>query len=121
MYDDLTNRRKYNQAEALGKITQEFVNYNVPSGRVRTFLEQFGLTWFWTYKIRSLKPAIEAIQENPVRALMMNTTFGQTSFIGTAVEDNLLSVIAQGKLDNTMGLDMLFRAPELLPWSNITG
>ena len=121
MYDDLTNRRKYNQAEALGKITQEFVNYNVPSGRVRTFLEQFGLTWFWTYKIRSLKPAIEAIQENPVRALMMNTTIGQTSFIGTAVEDNLLSVIAQGKLDNTMGLDMLFRAPELLPWSNITG
>lgn len=120
LYDDMIERQKMNQAEALAEISEEFVNYNVPAGRLRTGMENFGLAWFHNYKIRSLKPAIKNLRKNPVRAFMGLGMVSQVSWLGSPLSDNALAVAADGRLWNSMGTDMLFRAPELNPWYALT-
>lgn len=120
LYDDMVNRRKVDQAEAIGLITEEFVNYNVPVGRTQTFLESFGLLWFPRYKIGSLKPAITALRDNPLRSFMSLAFTSQFSFLGSPLTDNVVSAAMDGRLDNSIGLGMGFRAPELNPWYALT-
>ena len=69
-YDHLTKREKQSHAEALKTVTEEFVNYNLLPGQVRSYAESMGLTWFWAYKLRSIKVAHRHIRDNPVRALL---------------------------------------------------
>lgn len=59
-----------NPEEAMLRITNEFVNYNLLSGRVRSSLESLGLMWFWNFKIRSVRVALSMMRDNPLRALM---------------------------------------------------
>ena len=42
------------QEEALKGITEEFVNYNLLSGRTQQYAANMGLIWFWPFKIRSM-------------------------------------------------------------------
>ena len=120
LYDDMVNRRKVDQAKAIGLITEEFVNYNVPVGRSQTFLESFGLLWFPRYKIGSLKPAITALRDNPLRSFMSLTFTNQFSFLGSPLTDNVVAAAIDGRLDNSIGFGMGFRAPELNPWYALT-
>ena len=119
LYDDMTIRQKKNHADTMATVTQEFVNYDVPAGRSRTFLENFGLFWFPAYKIRSLKPALSNIRENPLRAFMAFNMSEQFGFMGSTVSDNMASVIMDGRITNALGPHMLFRAPTLNPWVNL--
>jgi hypothetical protein len=116
LYDDMVNRRGLNQAQALGEITEEFVNYNIPAGRSRTFLENFGLAWFHNFKIRSLKPAVKAIRDNPLRAVMGTLMVEQFSFLGSPITDNVAATIVDGRFENSLGLGVGLRAPSLNPW-----
>ena len=103
--------------EAIAKINEEFVNYSNMPGRTRSYLDSLGFTWFMTFKIRIMKIALQIMQENPVRAMLIAKTVGD---LGSPVEDNLASVIAQDRLDYALGWDMLFGSPELNPWINMT-
>lgn len=119
LYDDLIRRKKMNQQEALAFINEEFVNYNRFPGRTRAYLDSMGLTWFYHFKLRSMKVAARSIQRNPFRALLWNSLFPRIPFtgsIGSAMTDNMASVIFDGRLGYTTGPGMLFRAPELNPW-----
>lgn len=120
LYDDMVNRRKVDHAKAMELITEEFVNYNVPVGRSQTFLESFGLLWFPRYKIGSLKPAITALRDNPLRSFMSLIFTSQFSFLGSPLTDNVMAAAIDGRLDNSIGLGMGFRAPELNPWYALT-
>lgn len=120
LYDDMVNRQKKNTAEALSIITEEFVNYDVPAGRSRTFLEEYGLLMFGNYKIRSLKTAVRNLRDNPLRAFMSSMAVGNFSFLGSPVSDNLISVAMDGRLENAIGPGMIFRAPTLNPWYAFT-
>ena len=57
MYDDLMKRKGLTKEQALGKITDEFVNYDKLPGRARGYLEDTGLLWFYNYKLRITKIA----------------------------------------------------------------
>lgn len=115
LYDDIINRQGESKEKAHSIITEEFVNYDVPAGRSRTFLEQYGLLMFGNYKIRSLKPAIRNIRDNPLRALMSTMLTQQYSFLGSPISDNIIASASDGRLENAIGPGMVFRAPTLIP------
>jgi hypothetical protein len=101
--------------KALATIDEEFVNYSVLPGRVRSGLEMNGLSWFMSFKLRILKIAAKQLRDNPVRSLALNSVVD----VGGPVPDNILAVIADGSIDYSTGYEMLFAAPELNPWVNL--
>lgn len=121
LYDDLTGRKKMSKADALARITEEFVNYDRLPGRDRQYLESIGLLWFWNFKVRSAKVALSMIRNNPVHALMAANLPTPISGIGLPLEDNLWASLFDGRLFNSLGFHMGFRAPGLLPIGNLFG
>lgn len=123
LYEDLTKRQKKTHAEALGDTTEEFVNYNIPAGRTRTYLESIGVLWFWNFKVRSIKVALRTMRDNPARAFlgtMLMPSWGPLN-VGTAVSDNLIAVGMEGKLGYSVGWGMGIRSPSLNPWFQLFG
>ena len=118
MYDDMTIRQNKTPAEALARITEEFVNYDRLPGRFRGYLEQMGMLWFYNFKLRSSKVAISMMRNNPIHALMSNfmpvpDVFGP---VGSPLEDNFLAKAVSDTLGYSIGPGMGFRAPTLNPW-----
>ena len=121
LFDDLTKRQKKTKAEALARITEEFVNYDRLPGRFRSYLENSGLLWFYNFKIRSTKVALSTIRNNPVHALL-SMTLPAPDFLGTVgspISDNILAKSLGDTLGSSVGTDMAFRAPTLNPWMNM--
>lgn len=121
LYDDLTGRKKMSKADALARITEEFVNYDRLPGRDRQYLESIGLLWFWNFKVRSAKVALSMIRNNPVHAIMAANLPVPINGIGLPLEDNLWASLFDGRLFNSLGFHMGFRAPGLLPVGNLFG
>ena len=115
LYDDLTKRKKMSSKQALAQITEEFVNYDRLPGRDRQYLESIGLLWFWNFKVRSAKIALSMIRNNPAHALLATSLPTPLYGIGLPLEDNLWSSLFDGRLTNSIGFHMGFRAPGLLP------
>jgi len=118
MYDDMVLRQKKTSAEAMARITEEFVNYDRLPGRFRGYLEQMGMLWFYNFKLRSSKVAISMMRNNPIHALMSNfmpvpDVFGP---VGSPFEDNFLAKAVSNTLGYSMGPGMGFRAPTMNPW-----
>lgn len=103
------------KTEALRNVAEEYVNFTVLPGRVRSGLEALGATWFLSFKIRITKVAMNILRENPARALIMATTFGD---VGSPTGDNLPVVMAEGRFPYSLGWGMLFEAPKLNPLAN---
>ena len=122
LYDDLMRRKGMSQQEALAFVNEEFINYNRFAGRNRAYLESMGMTWFYNFKLRSIKVAQRAIHHHPVRALIHSALTPRLPFLGTVgnpMTDNMLSVIMNGRLGYSTGPNMLFRAPSFNPWFNL--
>lgn len=123
LYDDLIRRKKLSQTEAMGKINEAFINYNRFAGRVRSYAESMGGTWFMHYKLRSMKVAQQMLHENPFRAIVHSALMPRLPLLGTVgnpLTDNFLFVWLDGRLGYSLGPGMLFRAPSLNPWWNMT-
>ena len=118
VYDDITQRQKKSPQYALGRIKEEFVNYDYLPGRTRGALEANGLLWFFNFKMRSLKIALSMVRENPVTALMtigavpMSTPFGN---LGLPLDDNILSQSVTGAAGYSIGPEMGLNAAMLHP------
>jgi hypothetical protein len=72
-----------------------------------------------------MKVALNHIRRNPLRALLLNAGSpvlpdmpGIT--VGSPLTDNMAAVTADGRLGYSVGIGMLFNAPNLNPWVNIT-
>jgi hypothetical protein len=122
LHDHLVKQGK-TKTEALKGVTEEFVNYNLLPGRTRSYADSMGLSWFWAFKLRSIKIARQHIINHPFRALMLSIGNpmmpeipGMT--LGSPIEDNMLSVVADGRLGYSIGPGMAFNAPSLHPWVN---
>ena len=115
LYDDLIKVKGLTHDQAIVKVNEEFVNFSFMSGRVRTGLEAIGATWFMTYKIRSMKIALGIIRDNPVRGLLVSAAVD-----GGPVVDNIVGKAFDGTMPYSVGWDMLWDAPEMLPWLNMT-
>lgn len=121
LYDHLIRNEKLSHKDAMSRITEEFVNYNVQVGRTFRYVESMGLAWFWSYKLGSIKPALNVIRRNPFRALVLSTVdpiFPNIPGVdvGSPLTDNAASVILDGRAGYSIGPGMLFQAPELNPW-----
>lgn len=122
IYDDLTQRKGKTREEALGRVTEEFINYDRLPGRFRGYMESVGLMWFYNFKIRSAKIAVSMIRNNPVHAAMAMLAPTPTMFgnVGLPIQDNIFSIAAQGNLDYSFGFGQGLRAHTLNPWLNLT-
>ena len=121
LYDHLTKREGLSHKDAMSQVTNEFVNFNLLPGRTRSYTESMGLTWFWNFKLRTMKVALNMAQNNPVRLLLTGLAgpVMPDLGIGSPVTDNFLSVAADDRLKYSIGPEMMFRSPELNPWVNL--
>lgn len=121
IYDELTKRKGQTKEEALGRVTEEFVNYDRLPGRFRGYMESMGLMWFYNFKIRSTKVAVSMIRNNPVHAAMAMLAPTPTMFgnVGIPIQDNILAVAADGRLGYSFGFGQGMRAHNLNPWMNL--
>jgi hypothetical protein len=121
LYDDLMNRHKLSQEKALGRITEEFVNYDKLPGRFRGYLESVGLLWFYNFKIRATKTAMSMLRNNPVHTLLAYSLPLPDLFssIGTPLTDNFIAKLFSGQIGYSWGLGQLLHAPQMNPWVNI--
>ena len=71
--------------QIIRQVNEEFINYNFLPGRLRSGLERSGITWFWSYKIRSIKIMLQMMRKNPFRTLVMNTIIPD---LGGPVQDS---------------------------------
>src|SRR5690606_31791774 len=103
-YDHYISQGK-SPEEAYRDIRNEFVNYNLLPGRVRTMFEALGLSWFYSFKIRSVKVAVSMIRDNPLKALMWSynpvVDSGIPGAEDGAITDNLISKWLEGTLHHT--------------------
>lgn len=122
IYDELTQRKGKTREEALGRVTEEFINYDRLPGRFRGYMESVGLMWFYNFKIRSAKVAVSMIRNNPVHAAMAMLAPTPTMFgsIGLPIQDNIFSIAAHGNLGYSFGFGQGLRAHNLNPWLNLT-
>ena len=118
MFDDLTKRKGMSKEEALGRITEEFVNYDRLPGRFRNYMESMGMLWFYNFKIRSTKVAASMIRNNPVHTLLATLAPTHEVFgsVGLPTEDNMFSKLLDGKLSYSFGLGQGIHSPMLNPW-----
>ena len=121
IYDELTQRKGKTREEALGRVTEEFINYDRLPGRFRGYMESIGLMWFYNFKIRSAKVAVSMIRNNPVHAAMAMLAPTPTMFgnVGLPIQDNIFSIAAKGGLDYSWGFGQGLRAHNLNPWMNL--
>lgn len=121
IYDELTQRKGKSREEALGRVTEEFINYDRLPGRFRGYMESVGLMWFYNFKIRSAKVAVSMIRNNPVHAAMAMLAPTPTMFgnVGLPIQDNIFSIAAKGGLDYSWGFGQGLRAHNLNPWMNL--
>lgn len=121
IYDELTQRKGKTREEALGRVTEEFINYDRLPGRFRGYMESVGLMWFYNFKIRSAKVAVSMIRNNPVHAAMAMLAPTPTMFgnVGLPIQDNIFSIAAKGSLDYSWGFGQGLRAHNLNPWMNL--
>jgi hypothetical protein len=120
LYDDLTSRKKVPQKEAIAKVNEAFINYNRLSGRFRQYMENMGLMWFYSYKLRSIKEAAYLLRHNPLRSLLMTAVppVWMIGDIGSPVIDNAAALGADGKLGLSRGPGMACGSWQLNPWIN---
>lgn len=121
IHDDMIQRQGRTKEDADSRVTEEFINYDRLPGRFRGYMESMGLLWFYNFKIRSAKVAMSMIRNNPVHALIAGMAPTPTMFgnVGLPIEDNIFSVLAEGKLGMSIGPAMGMRAPTLNPWHNL--
>lgn len=115
-YEDLISQGKTKE-EALGKISEEYINYDRLGGRFRTGIERVGMAWFLNWKIRSIKIALSLLRNNPLTVLMANMIPlpDSVSNVGTPVEDSGLTKLLEGKLGYSFGPGMGLRSFSLTP------
>lgn len=120
LYEHLTTKGKLSQEEAYLRITNEFVNYDLLGGRMRSKAEEVGLVWFWSFKLRSIKVAASMIRNNPLHALLTTFTPGVEA-VGTVLADNMIALVIDNRWDNSLGPQNAFRALTLNPIRQLLG
>ena len=103
------------KVDALGEITDEFVNYDRLPGRFRGSLENLGLLWFYNYKLRITKVAFSMLRRDPLRVLLLSGS--AIPGMELPLSENIFTKGIEGTLGYSIGPGMLFSAPGLNPWA----
>ena len=119
LYKHLVKNDNLSEKEALGNVKEAFVDYDKYTGRTRQFLENYGLSWFYNYKLRSVKSAVYMLRHKPLASLLSLAVPTDLFFgtIGTPLTENVFSKLED--LSQSIGPNMGFRAPEMHPIVNL--
>jgi hypothetical protein len=123
-YDHYVKNKGLSSEEALGRITEEYVNYDRLPGRFRNYGESMGMWWFVAFKVGSTKVALSILRENPLQALMHSFVplhHTPVGTIGNPLGDNIVTKALNGSLKYSVGPGMLFHAPMLHPVGHLLG
>lgn len=112
-------KNKYNEKEAIFRVTSEFVDYDFMPSRCREWLEKIGWGWYWNYKLRMSKVMMRMIRDNPFRSLMF-LTLPPTLFdidLDTPFKDSALGrLLGMGpSLMSSLGFGHLFGLKNYIP------
>ena len=120
LYDDLVKRQGKTKEYALGRIMDEFVNYDLLAGRSRSYMESMGLMWFWHFKLRSVKIALSTLRNNPLHMLLAGLAPQPEMFgsIGMPLTDNAVAVLGDGRFEYSVGPGMGLNAHQMNPYWN---
>lgn len=122
LYDHLTKEKGQTHDQAMERVFEEFVAFNLSAGRTLTYAESIGLTWFWSFKVRSMKIALRMARKNPLRSLVMTAGIPYSPMdigFGSPIKDNFASVALDSRLNGSMGWNMLGRFWSLNPAYNL--
>jgi len=116
-YDHLMEKEGLTSAQALARVTEEYIHYDMSGGRGRNYVEGIGLFHFFNYKLRALKVGWDIMMQQPFRALLYNIvpTPDFLSGVGNPITDSIVGVGAQGNLMHSIGWDQLWNAIDLHP------
>jgi len=91
LYQHLISDKKApkSKQEALKRISDSFVNYDVPSHRSMQYLNDMGLLMFTKYYLRIQKVIMQMFREHPARALMLVTLDSYLSGMQTIVDSSM--------------------------------
>lgn len=119
LYDDLV-RRGHTSKEALGKVTDEFVNYDRLPSRTRGYLESVGLLWFFNWKIRITQTFLRMGRENPLN-LLIAVSLPVLAGMSLPSGENVFAKALSGKLGYSIGPGMYELAFGHIPAAKIAG
>ena len=120
-HPDLFEAQKLAREEmAKGRVTEEFNNYDLPTGRGRGYLESIGLAWFLNYKIRATKIGLSMIRNNPLDLLLYGL-MPHPMAGGVPFTDNLFARLWQGSLGHAFGPGLLAQPISWNSWYNLFG
>lgn len=106
--------------EAMGRIREEFVNYDKLQGRTRHTVENLGLAWFWNWKLRSTKVMLSIMKENPAYALLWGTLPFAQMGAGIPMDESFLARMFNEKsLTYSLGIGQGLGAWSNLPISSV--
>ena len=119
LYKHFVKNDGLSEKEALGNVKEAFVDYDKYTGRTRQLLENYGLSWFYNYKLRSVKAATYMLRHKPLASLLSLAVPTDLFFgtIGTPLTENVFSKLED--LSQSIGPNMGFRAPEMHPIVNL--
>lgn len=91
LYQHLISDKKApkSKQEALKRISDSFVNYDVPSHRHMQYLNDMGLLMFTKYYLRIQKVIMQMFREHPARAIMMVTLDSYLQGMQTIVDSSM--------------------------------
>jgi len=91
LYQHLISDKKApkSKQEALKRISDSFVNYDVPSHRSMQYLNDMGLLMFTKYYLRIQKVLMQMFREHPARAIMMVTLDSYLSGMQSIVDSSM--------------------------------
>jgi len=95
---------------ALDKINEEYIDYDLLPGRTRGAFENMGLIWFANYSLRSMKVALNIIQENPVTGLL-GFSAATTYDWENPIKDTLPGKVLRGTIGYSYGPGQGYSAP----------
>ena len=120
LFEDMMTRQKLTKEQALAKITEEFVNYDILPGRDRGYLEKMGLVWFYNFKLRAAKIGLNMLRNNPLHSLIASHIPAPDGLgAGMPITDSITGKLMNGSFTYSLGPGMALRSPTLLPWINL--
>jgi hypothetical protein len=121
LHEHLIEKKGKTAQEAMDQVFEEFVPYNRLGGRWRGSLENMGLLWFMSYKLRIMKIALQTLRERPLTGLMVMGGVGPATGADTVWSGSLLGAAVDDGLGYSVGPEMGLQAFSMNPWWNLTG
>ena len=119
LYQHLTGKAKnpMGKDEALKRISDSFINYDLPSERNMQYLNDMGIFMFTKYYLRIQRVLMQTFKEHPARALLLVTLDQYLNGVQTVMDSSMLNHLGNpfqwgalqlpGSLDELLSINAL--------------